>query len=453
VSERVAWGQQAYAGFWQRAGGYAVDSLIFMAASFVILLVVFAATGPPEIVFDETGNPVGTGPMPFLWLPMGIAYFLYDVLMTSRYGWTLGKRAAGLEVRTKDGDLCSFGLAAGRFFARFISSIPLYLGFFWAGWDDRKQTWHDKICSTFVLRRELLVSAAAAQERQGAVQGWSDERSGWQQGTGASPAPVPGAGWGPPPPPAGWGAAQPSAWAPPGQGPGGPAAGSPVGESMESAQWGRRDVGTPPAGEDRDGAREPSTDTPAGAGDQRWPDEQPGSDQRWPDEQPGGDQRRPDEQAGGPGPVPHDAGSSFPPAPGVPAPASGPMPTGRPDPNLVAVDRAGMNQDSANWLRQVAQQVDPRLGRVNPDWHASPHAEAARACAFGILLGHLARMHPHMADDLSRVAEVHPSFATLLEGSRLETLQQIAAEPSRATAWLGPLIDVEDRDRIARMLE
>ena len=133
-------------------------------------------------------------------------------------------------------------------------------------------------------------------------------------------------------------------------------------------------------------------------------------------------------------------------------PGEGPRP-GPPDPNEVAIDRAGIPSASATWLRQVAAQVDPRLDRVAPLWRESPQAEAARACAFGLLLGRLAALHPHMREDLSRSAESHPSFSTLPSGSRLATLEQIAAEPSRATAWIGPLIDVSDPERMARLTE
>lgn len=126
---------------------------------------------------------------------------------------------------------------------------------------------------------------------------------------------------------------------------------------------------------------------------------------------------------------------------------------GPPDPNEVAIDRAGLPPASATWLRQVAAQVDPRLDRVAPTWRESAQAEPARACAFGLLLGRLASLHPHMREDLSRTAESHPSFSTLIAGSRLSTLEQIAAEPSRAAAWLGPLIDVDDPTQIARLTE
>jgi hypothetical protein len=137
-----------------------------------------------------------------------------------------------------------------------------------------------------------------------------------------------------------------------------------------------------------------------------------------------------------------------------PSQASPPPPSAAPgsDPNVVAIERATLSDENARWLQQVASQVDARLDRITAGWRQSPQADAARACAFGILLGHLARMHPQMAIDLGRVAEVHPSFSTLLAGSRLATLEQIAGDPGRATAWLGPLIDVEDRNRIGALL-
>ncbi len=34
-----------------------------------------------------------------------------------------------------------------------VSGAVLYLGFIWAGFDQRKQAWHDKIASTYVIRR------------------------------------------------------------------------------------------------------------------------------------------------------------------------------------------------------------------------------------------------------------------------------------------------------------
>jgi uncharacterized RDD family membrane protein YckC len=41
-----------------------------------------------------------------------------------------------------------------RFLAYFVSALPLYLGFLWAGVDRRKQGWHDKIARTIVVNSE-----------------------------------------------------------------------------------------------------------------------------------------------------------------------------------------------------------------------------------------------------------------------------------------------------------
>jgi hypothetical protein len=132
-----------------------------------------------------------------------------------------------------------------------------------------------------------------------------------------------------------------------------------------------------------------------------------------------------------------------------------PAPPGQPppDPNIVAVERAGLAPDMAGWLRQVAGQVDARLDRISPSWRSSPQADAARACAFGLLLGQLASLYPHAGDPLHRTAEAHPSFSTLPAGNRLSTLQQIAGDPDRMGAWLGPLIGVAERERVRGLLD
>lgn len=134
---------------------------------------------------------------------------------------------------------------------------------------------------------------------------------------------------------------------------------------------------------------------------------------------------------------------SLPPPPGEPAA----------DPNAVAIASAGLSDEAAGWLRQVADQVEPRLDRVSPGWRQSAQAGAARACAFGLLLGYLARLYPHARGDLGRAAEAHPSYSTLQAGNRLQTLEQISADPQRMAAWLGPLIDVSDPQRMQALLD
>lgn len=123
------------------------------------------------------------------------------------------------------------------------------------------------------------------------------------------------------------------------------------------------------------------------------------------------------------------------------------------DPNAVAIERAEVDARMTEWLHQVAGQVDPRLDRVAPDWRQREQAQAARACVFGLLLAHLARGYPHAREAIHQVVEHHPSYSTLTAGARLSTLERIVADPESMAAWIGPLIDVTDSERVRLLLE
>ena len=161
--------------------------------------------------------------------------------------------------------------------------------------------------------------------------------------------------------------------------------------------------------------------------------------------------------SGGPGTV--DDLSGAPTAPEGPGPvpagsAEAPVPPPRPrDPNLDAIARAGLEADMDHWLREVAAQVDPRLDRVAPGWRGGEQSGAARACVFGLMLGRLANDYPHTSGDLARVAEAHPSFATLPTGTRLATLREIADDRSRGAAWIAPLVGLGDPSPLQDILD
>ena len=75
----------------------------------------------------------------------------YALLEGSARGQTLGKRA--LDIRVADattGERIGFGRAAGRYFARYLSSLFFGLGYLWMLQDREKQTWHDKLTRTVV---------------------------------------------------------------------------------------------------------------------------------------------------------------------------------------------------------------------------------------------------------------------------------------------------------------
>jgi uncharacterized RDD family membrane protein YckC len=55
-------------------------------------------------------------------------------------------------VDARTGGRPSTGQLIGRYFAYYVSILPLMLGFIWVAFDARKQGWHDKLANTVVVR-------------------------------------------------------------------------------------------------------------------------------------------------------------------------------------------------------------------------------------------------------------------------------------------------------------
>ncbi len=89
----------------------------------------------------------------FLFTVAGVVTaIVYYALTEGRTGQTVGKRA--LSVRVVDaytGAPIGAGRAIGRYFGRIVSFIPCFLGYLWMLWDPNKQTWHDKMVSSYVI--------------------------------------------------------------------------------------------------------------------------------------------------------------------------------------------------------------------------------------------------------------------------------------------------------------
>ena len=75
----------------------------------------------------------------------------YEIYFVAGRGATLGKMALGLQIVRADGAPISMGLAAGRYFAQWLSGLILMIGYIMAGFDDQKRALHDRICETRVI--------------------------------------------------------------------------------------------------------------------------------------------------------------------------------------------------------------------------------------------------------------------------------------------------------------
>ena len=86
----------------------------------------------------------------FLTLLWGF-YFIY---FTGSSGQTPGKKLLGIRVVRMDGKSMDYKTAVSRFVGYGFSAIFL-LGFLWALFDKNRQTWHDKMANTIVVRSSI----------------------------------------------------------------------------------------------------------------------------------------------------------------------------------------------------------------------------------------------------------------------------------------------------------
>jgi uncharacterized RDD family membrane protein YckC len=133
--------QFEYVGFWARVGASLVDSVL-MAIILIPVGRIFLSDGA-MFEWDNPANIMVNGVLP------GIAVVLFWVYRQA----TPGKMLIGAKiVDAKTGGKPSTGQLVGRYFAYYVSTIPLLLGLIWVGIDARKQGWHDKLAGTLVVK-------------------------------------------------------------------------------------------------------------------------------------------------------------------------------------------------------------------------------------------------------------------------------------------------------------
>ncbi len=140
-----------HAGFWMRFAAYIIDGIILSVVSWVFMIVLFIALG-----FSR--DPEGQGWLLALFYVVAIAsqWLYFALFQSSGLQATPGKMALGIMVTDERGGRVGFARATGRYFAKIISGMILYIGFMMAGWTSRKQALHDLIAGTCVVRKASL---------------------------------------------------------------------------------------------------------------------------------------------------------------------------------------------------------------------------------------------------------------------------------------------------------
>jgi uncharacterized RDD family membrane protein YckC len=84
---------------------------------------------------------------------VALGWVIYNKYLEGQTGQSYGKKIAGTKlVSAKDGSLVGPGMAIVRWICHIVDGIPCYVGYLWPIWDANKQTFADKIMSTYVIK-------------------------------------------------------------------------------------------------------------------------------------------------------------------------------------------------------------------------------------------------------------------------------------------------------------
>jgi uncharacterized RDD family membrane protein YckC len=128
--------QQIYATFGQRFLATVIDAIIM-----IVFTIIFAG-----ILLNDFAD----GPLQFWGFILGLGY--KAGFECSSIQGTIGKKMMGLKVEDLNGNRITFGRSIGRFFATYLSTF-LLIGYIMALFTAKKQTLHDLLASTVVVKK------------------------------------------------------------------------------------------------------------------------------------------------------------------------------------------------------------------------------------------------------------------------------------------------------------
>lgn len=115
----------------------------------IVFLVMVSLVWGTDVLEQELQNPYS--------LTKVLEQFLIPAMLTFGFWMTKqatpGKIVVGVKILDAEtGEAPTVIQWAIRYLGYIVSTIPLGLGLIWAGFDDRKQAWHDKLAGTVVVR-------------------------------------------------------------------------------------------------------------------------------------------------------------------------------------------------------------------------------------------------------------------------------------------------------------
>lgn len=133
-----------YAGFWVRTLAAFLDGLLLAFFTVPILLAIYG-----QGYFESEQFSRGLADFLISWVFPAVWVLTFWIYKQA----TPGKMLVSTKVvDARTGQEPSTGQLVGRYFAYFLSFLPLGLGCIWVAFDSRKQGWHDKLAGTVVVR-------------------------------------------------------------------------------------------------------------------------------------------------------------------------------------------------------------------------------------------------------------------------------------------------------------
>ncbi|MHC1781555.1 MAG: RDD family protein [Anaerolineaceae bacterium] len=138
-----------YGGFWRRAAAALIDILIL--GIFITLVTIVLGKAWQASFGDSYESESG-----MYWLlllaPVVITW-VYAIGFESDEGATLGKQALGIKVCCMDGGQPGIMRLSARWLLHALSAVILGIGFLMPLWTKKKQTLHDILTGTLVVRK------------------------------------------------------------------------------------------------------------------------------------------------------------------------------------------------------------------------------------------------------------------------------------------------------------